>query len=111
MQGNRLHDFQKMDNPLISIIIPTYNRSCLIGETLDSVLAQTYTNRECIVVDKGSNDNTDQLMAFYVEKEPRIQYYHQLKDRYKGVNACRNYGLEWSNGEFLHSLIVMTYGK
>jgi len=89
-------------SPLVSIIIPTYNRACLIGETLDSIIAQTYANWECIVVDDDSSDNTDQLMAFYVEKEPRIQYHHRPKDRHKGANACRNYGFELSNGEFIH---------
>lgn len=42
-----------MQNPLVSIIIPTFNRAHLIGETSDSVLAQTYQNSECIVVDEG----------------------------------------------------------
>ena len=49
------------EQPLVSIIIPTYNRAHLIGETLDSVLAQTYTHWECIVVDDGSTDGTRML--------------------------------------------------
>ena len=47
-----------MKKPLVSIIIPTYNREHLIGETLDSVLAQTYEKWECLVVDDGSTDQT-----------------------------------------------------
>lgn len=87
---------------LVSIIIPTYNRAHLIGETLDSVLAQTYKNWECIVVDDGSVDYTEELLEFYTEKDSRIQFHHRPKDRKKGANACRNYGFELSNGEFIN---------
>ena len=54
---------------LISIIIPTYNRGHLINKTLDSIIAQTYTNWECIVVDDGSYDNTDQVLLKYCKKD------------------------------------------
>ena len=91
-----------MHSPLVSIIIPTYNRAHLIGETLDSVLAQTYRNWECIVVDDGSTDYTDELLEFYIEKDSRIQYCHRPKDRRKGANACRNYGFELSKGEYVN---------
>lgn len=87
--------------PLVSIIIPTYNRAYLIGETLDSVLAQTYQNWECIVVDDGSSDNTDELMAKYMKKDSRFQYHHRPKGRLSGGNAARNYGFEMSSGEFI----------
>lgn len=89
------------ENPLVSIIIPTYNRAHLIGETLDSVLAQTYPNWECIVVDDGSTDNTDALMADYMARDTRFRYYHRPKDRLPGGNAARNYGFEVSKGEFI----------
>ena len=88
-------------NNLVSIIIPTYNRAQFIGETLDSVITQTYTNWECIVVDDGSADYTQELMEFYCERDSRIQYYLRPKDRPKGANACRNYGLELSKGSFI----------
>ena len=87
--------------PLVSIIIPTYNRAHLIGETLDSVLAQTYTNWECIVVDDGSKDHTAQLMASYCSNDKRFQYHHRPKDRLPGGNAARNYGFENSKGEYI----------
>jgi len=51
------------EQPLVSIIIPTYNRADLLGETLDSVLGQTYLNWECIDGVDGSTDGTDALMA------------------------------------------------
>lgn len=87
--------------PLVSIIIPTYNRAHLVDETLDSVLAQTYQNWECIVVDDGSTDTTDALMQEYLDKDSRFRYYHRPKDRLPGGNAARNYGFEMSKGEFV----------
>ena len=89
-------------NALISIIIPTYNRAHLIGETLDSVIAQTYQNWECIVVDDGSIDYTAELLDFYCAKDTRIHYYTRPEDRLKGANACRNYGFEMSKGYYIN---------
>ncbi len=91
-----------MSFPLVSIIIPTYNRAHLIGETLDSVLGQTYENWECIIVDDGSTDNTNQVVGEYIAKDTRFQYYHRPANRLKGANACRNYGFELSKGEFVN---------
>ena len=89
------------NQPLVSIIIPTYNRAHLIGETLDSVLAQTYTNWECIVVDDGSADATESLLKAYLEKDSRFQY-HKCPDRHlPGGNGARNYGFELSKGKFV----------
>ena len=90
-----------MYNSLVSIIIPTYNRAHLIGETLDSVLAQTYTNWECIIVDDGSTDNTPEVINDYIKIDNRLQYYHRPDDRLKGANACRNYGYQLSKGEYI----------
>lgn len=87
--------------PLVSIIIPTYNRAHLIGETLDSVLAQTYQNWECIVVDDGSTDNTAEVINSYLVKDSRFQYHQRPKNRLPGGNAARNYGFEISKGEFI----------
>ncbi len=91
-----------VDLKLVSIIIPTYNRAHFIGETLESVLAQTYQNWECIVVDDGSSDYTDELMEFFCEKDSRIQYHHRPADKPKGGNTCRNYGFELSKGEYIN---------
>jgi glycosyltransferase involved in cell wall biosynthesis len=91
-----------MNNPLVSIIIPTYNRAHLIHETLDSVLAQTYTNWECIVLDDRSTDNTEEVLKIYVGKDARFQYHKRPTNRKKGANACRNYGFELSKGDYIN---------
>lgn len=91
-----------MDNSLVSIIIPTYNRAHLIGETLDSVLAQTYTNWECIIVDDGSTDNTAELLKTYCEKDVRFKYVQRLDTHKPGGNGARNYGFEVSKGKYIN---------
>lgn len=91
-----------MNSPLVSIIIPTFNRAHLIGETLDSVLAQTYTNWECIVVDDGSTDNTEEVVLGFVEKDSRFQYHKRPENKPKGANTCRNFGFQISKGEYVN---------
>lgn len=86
---------------LVSIVIPTFNRAHLIGETLDSVLAQTYPEWECIIVDDGSTDNTNELVNEYLTQDSRFQYYHRPNDRVKGPSACRNIGIEKSKGYYI----------
>jgi glycosyltransferase involved in cell wall biosynthesis len=88
--------------PLISIIIPTYNRAGLLPETLDSLIVQTYTNWECILVDDGSTDATLKVINDYIKKDKRFTVYTRPDDRPKGANACRNYGFEKSNGSLIN---------
>lgn len=88
--------------PLVSIIIPVYNRAHLIRETLDSILKQTYSNWECIVVDDCSTDNTPKILNEYAQKDSRFQYYQRPAGKTKGPNACRNYGFEKSKGDFIN---------
>lgn len=88
--------------PLVSIIIPTFNRAHFIGETLDSIISQTYQYWECIVVDDGSSDYTIELLEFYCEKDSRIKFYHRPDSLAKGANDCRNYGFLKSRGEYIN---------
>ncbi len=88
---------------LVSIVIATYNRANLITETLDSVLAQTYQDWECIVVDDGSSDDTEDVVSKYCA-DPRIRYFKRPVERIKGPNSSRNYGIENSFGDFIMSL-------
>lgn len=87
-------------NPLVSIIIPSFNRADLITETLESVIAQTYQNWECIVVDDGSTDNTESLLRKLSKKDQRFKFYQRHREP-KGAPTCRNIGLEKSNGEYI----------
>jgi glycosyltransferase involved in cell wall biosynthesis len=75
--------------PTISVIIPTYNRAHLIGASIASVLAQTYTDFELIVVDDGSTDDTEQQVHGF--NDPRITYINQEN---KGRSHARNCALD-----------------
>ena len=87
---------------LVSIIIPTFNREDLIGETLDSVLDQIHTNWECIVVDDGSQDSTLQVLQRYAQNDDRFKIYERPAHMPKGANSCRNFGYEQSKGAFVN---------
>ncbi len=82
-------------NPLISVIIPTYNMAEYVGEAIDSVLSQTYKNIEIIIVDDGSKDNTREILKRY---NSCIKYIYQEN---KGLSAARNTGIRVSKGAFL----------
>ncbi|MHB8065851.1 MAG: glycosyltransferase family 2 protein [Ruminiclostridium sp.] len=85
-------------SPLISVIIPMYNTKDYIEQTIQSVLTQTYTNTEVIVVDDGSTDTGAKSVQALMLKDSRIKYIFQPN---KGVSAARNNGISQSTGEFL----------
>jgi len=78
----------------ITIILTTFNRANLVGETLDSIIAQTYTNWECIIIDDNSIDNTKETVESYIQKDARFSF-HVKGDKYtKGLSASRNMGMD-----------------
>ncbi len=89
-------------HPLVSVIIPTHNYGGLIGETLDSLRAQTLTDWECIIVDDGSTDNTAEVVKAYCERDSRIRYFPQQQSRLQA--AAKNVGLQKSAGRHIQFL-------
>lgn len=84
-----------MQNPLISVIICTYNRKKYISETINSVLEQEYSPIEILVIDDGSTDGTDKLIHQYGDKV----IYHKQEN--KGITTARNTGCKLANGEYI----------
>lgn len=83
--------------PFFSIIIPVYNVAPYLRECLDSVLAQTFIDWECLCVDDGSTDESGTILDEYAQKDPRFRIFHQPN---AGVSAARNLGLDNAKGEW-----------
>jgi glycosyltransferase involved in cell wall biosynthesis len=83
-------------NPTVSVVIPTYNRAAKVRDTIESVLAQTVTDLEVIVVDDGSSDNTGTILGEMFGD--RIRYYAQAN---QGVSVARNKGIAEARGEWI----------
>ena len=81
--------------PLVSVIIPTYNRGWVVQEAIESVLDQDFRDYELIVVDDGSNDNTQEILAAYKEGIT------VLKQSNQGVSAARNRGIAAASGQLI----------
>lgn len=83
-------------NSLISVIIPCHNASKYIGSTIDSILAQSYSNFELLIVDDGSTDNSATIIKSF--KDERIKYFYQKNS---GTCAATNFGISISKGDFI----------
>ena len=95
----------------ISVIVPCYNQGHFLNESVGSVLAQTYTNWECIIVNDGSTDNTERVALEYSRTDSRIKY---LKKENGGLSSARNAGLDVAEGgyiQFLDADDVLESGK
>ena len=85
------------NNPIVTVIIPTYNRVAKVGKAIESALKQTYAHKQIVVIDDGSTDNTAELMKKY----PGVEYVIQ---DHGGQAAARNNGLSRANGKYIASL-------
>lgn len=85
-------------NVIVSIIVPCYNQGRYLSEALDSVLAQTYNEWECIIINDGSTDDTEKVASEYVNFDMRFKYIYQEN---QGVIAARNNAIRQSQGKYI----------
>lgn len=83
---------------LVSIIIPVYNAEKYIGRCLDSVLNQTFHNIEIIIVNDGSEDDSETVIQKYLKQDDRISYFYQENN---GVSMARNKGMDYAGGKYI----------
>lgn len=91
-------DKKSNNNPKVSIIIPSYNQEKYLSETLNSVLAQSFKDWECLIVNDGSVDNTEEIAKIYCKKDGRFKY---IRQENQGPSVARNNGIKNSVGEFI----------
>ena len=90
-----------MNNTRVSIIIPCYNQAKYLEETLYSILNQTYSNWECLIVNDGSSDETEQIAKQFTARDKRFNYFFKENG---GLSSARNFGLNKSTGTYIQFL-------
>lgn len=87
-----------MQLPLVSVIMPCYNHGKFLEDAVNSLLMQTYNNWECIIINDGSFDNTQEIAIKCCSKDNRIKYF---ENKNKGVSSARNFGIGKSLGDYI----------
>ena len=87
-----------MKQKLVSIILPTYNRMQFLNRSINSVLEQSYSKWELLIIDDGSNDGTDSFVKKFINKFPQIRYFHREN---RGAPNAMNLGISNTNGEYI----------
>ena len=87
-----------MSSPKISVIVPVYNVEQYLSRCIDSILAQTFTDFEVLLIDDGSTDNSGKICDEYAERDSRIRVFHKENG---GVSSARNLGLDNAQGEWI----------
>ncbi|SDA96356.1 Glycosyltransferase involved in cell wall bisynthesis [Algoriphagus alkaliphilus] len=87
--------------PRISIVMPCFNSELYLQETLDCLIKQSFTDWECVIVNNGSTDSTNEIANTYAQKDPRFRV---LTKEHGGISSGRNYGIMAAKGEFIQLL-------
>lgn len=91
-----------MTKPLVSVIIIFYNAERFISEAIESVLNQTFSNWELLLIDDGSDDKSSSIAKSYSQQHPEKIFYHEHQNHEnRGMSASRNHGIKFSKGEFI----------
>jgi glycosyltransferase involved in cell wall biosynthesis len=88
-----------IDEPLVSVIMPTYNRANIIFRSIDSVLSQKYNNWELLIIDDMSTDRTNEVIEKYSKNDSRVKYL--VNQRKKGPSGARNHGILNAQGKYI----------
>lgn len=86
---------------MVSVIIPAYNYAKFLPDALNSLLSQSFKDWECIIINNGSHDNTEEVAKSYLQKDSRFKYF-SIEN--KGVSHSRNFALKQANGDFIQFL-------
>jgi glycosyltransferase involved in cell wall biosynthesis len=92
----------KNNNPKVSVVMPVYNGEKYLAQAIESILNQTYQNFEFIIINDASNDNTENIILGYKNKDPRIVYIKNKKNLQ--ISSSRNKGVEISKTEYIVSM-------
>ncbi|HYW18934.1 MAG TPA: glycosyltransferase family 2 protein [Nodularia sp. (in: cyanobacteria)] len=87
--------------PFVSFIVPCFNRAIYLEKCVQSILDQTLSDLECLIIDDGSTDNTRQVADSLISKDARVKYFY--KDN-GGVSSARNFGINQAQGDWIECL-------
>lgn len=90
-----------LPTPLVSILVPVFNRALIVHETVESIRNQSYQHWECVLVDDGSTDDSVEILRRIAETDSRFKVFQRPVDRIKGAASCRNFAFEMSRGELV----------
>ena len=85
----------------VTIIMATFNRAHFILETITSIQNQTYSAWECLIIDDGATDNTQEVIKPILLQDERFKYFKRTEEYKKGLPGCRNYGIDLAQGNYI----------
>ena len=94
---------KKETSPEISVIVPVYNVEHYLNRCVDSILAQTYSDLEILLVDDGSTDSSGAICDAYAQQDARVQVIHKKNG---GLSGARNCGIEHAKGRYFCSIEI-----